>query len=67
MSCAAPDPRLFDCPNDNGVYYGTAPLRAEFCIAGDQSDVRTRLEIKTALESCAIGEDGVARLRIVEP
>lgn len=27
-----------DRPGDNGQYYGTAPLRAEFCIAGIQSD-----------------------------
>ena len=66
-SCAAPNPAVFDCPNDNGVYYGTAPLRAEFCIAGDQSDVQTRLEEKTAMESCVIGEDGVARLHIMQP
>lgn len=26
-----------DVPGDNGSYYGTAPLRAEFCIAGAQS------------------------------
>jgi hypothetical protein len=39
MSCASPNPTLFDCPLDNGVYYGTPPLRAELCIAGTQSDV----------------------------
>jgi len=27
-----------DTPGDGGQYYGTAPLRAEFCIAGNQSD-----------------------------
>ena len=62
MSCAAPDPAVFDCPNDNGVYYGTAPLRAEFCIAGDQSDVQRRLERKAGNESCVISEDGTAEL-----
>ena len=62
-SCAAPNPAVFDCPNDNGVYYGTAPLRAEFCIAGDQSDVRSRLARKAAQESCTIDEQGVARIR----
>lgn len=62
MSCAAPDPALFDCPNDNGQYYGTPPLRAEFCIAGDQSDVRVRLERKSAIEHCVIDAEGVATL-----
>ena len=38
QSCAAPDPDLFDCAMDNGVYFGTPPLRAEICIAGSQSD-----------------------------
>ena len=60
-SCAAPNPAVFDCPNDGGVYYGTAPLRAEFCIAGDQSDVRMRLMRKAAQESCVIDEQGLAR------
>jgi hypothetical protein len=66
-SCAAPNPALFDCPNDNGVYYGTAPLRAEFCIAGDQSDVRgralaARLTQKALQESCVINEQGLAEI-----
>lgn len=61
-SCAAPNPAVFDCPGDNGVYYGTAPLRAEFCIAGDQSDVSSRLKDKAAIESCVIDENGVAAL-----
>ena len=30
----APNP---DVPGDNGPYYGTPPLRSEFCIAGTQS------------------------------
>jgi hypothetical protein len=62
-SCAEPDPNLFDCPNDNGVYYGTPPLRAEFCIAGDQSDVQRRLEAKAAEEKCVIDDQGVATIR----
>ncbi len=32
-----PDRRDTDVPGDNGAYYGSAPLRAEFCIAGTQS------------------------------
>lgn len=67
-SCAAPDPAVFDCPNDNGQYYGTAPLRAEFCIAGDQSDasdVRFQLvERKAGAESCIIDDLGVATIHI---
>ncbi len=67
-SCTAPDPAVFDCPNDNGQYYGTAPLRAEFCIAGDQSDqgapslVMRRLMIKAENESCSIDAGGLATL-----
>ena len=63
-SCAVPNPAVFDCPNDGGVYYGTAPLRAEFCIAGDQSDVLRRLEGKALTESCTIGADGVATIHL---
>ena len=63
-SCAMPNPAVFDCPNDGGVYYGTAPLRAEFCIAGDQSDVRRRLVSKALAESCTISEDGIATIHI---
>jgi len=62
-SCAAPNPALFDCPNDNGQYYGTAPLRAEFCIAGDQSDIQGRLTRKALQESCVINEQGLAEIR----
>ncbi|MFF9036243.1 hypothetical protein ACF090_12320 [Streptomyces sp. NPDC014892] len=68
--CSAPDPNLFDCPNDNGQYYGTVPLRAEFCIAGDQSDkvgVREArfalIERKSGAESCVIDEEGMAIIR----
>lgn len=63
-SCADPAPRTFDCPNDDGQYYGTPPLRSEFCIAGDQSDVEARLERKTLEESCVIDDDGVATMFI---
>ena len=67
-SCAAPNPAVFDCPNDNGQYYGTPALRAEFCIAGDQSDAagraaRGRAIRKSASESCSIDPQGVASLR----
>ncbi|HEV2753699.1 MAG TPA: hypothetical protein VGV36_07675, partial [Solirubrobacteraceae bacterium] len=60
--CGTPDPAVFDCPNDNGQYYGTAPLRAEFCIAGDQSDVQSRLAQKADDESCIIDEQGEATI-----
>lgn len=66
MNCSAPNPALFDCPNDNGQYYGTPPLRAEFCIAGDQSDVRARLERKAAIESCIVDEKGVATIHTTD-
>ncbi|WP_405419308.1 hypothetical protein [Streptomyces erythrochromogenes] len=61
-SCARPDPDVFDCPGDNGVYYGTAPLRAEMCIAGDQSDVRSRLTDRATTENCVIDDNGVATI-----
>ncbi|MCW2634974.1 MAG: beta-lactamase [Blastococcus sp.] len=41
-----------DCPGDNGPYYSTAPLRAELCIVGVQSD----------RSICRIGHDGVATM-----
>jgi hypothetical protein len=62
MSCAAPNPELFDCPFDNGRYYGTPPLRAEVCIAGNQDDMR-RLQKKAQDESCVIDQSGVATIR----
>jgi hypothetical protein len=34
------NPTIVDRSGDNGRYFGTPPLRAEMCIAGDQSDVR---------------------------
>ncbi|MFB6626333.1 hypothetical protein ACFCWD_19060 [Streptomyces sp. NPDC056374] len=61
-SCASPDPAIFDCPGDNGVYFGTPPLRAEMCIAGNQSDMRARIKSKEAAESCVIDENGVAKI-----
>jgi hypothetical protein len=33
-----PPRQLTDVPGDNGPYYNSAPLRAELCIAGTQSD-----------------------------
>ncbi|MFI8962833.1 AbfB domain-containing protein [Streptomyces sp. NPDC053493] len=59
-SCSDPPPRAFDCPNDGGQYYGTPPLRAEFCIAGAQSDLEARLTEKTSAERCVIDADGLA-------
>jgi hypothetical protein len=61
MSCAIPNPALFDCPFDGGQYYGTEPLRAEICIAGNQSDVNRILE-KATDEKCIIDEQGVASI-----
>ena len=75
--CAMPNPAVFDCPGDNGVYYGTAPLRAEMCIAGVQSDVRgdptlaapdrravaARIEMSAEQASCSISSDGEARIQ----
>ncbi|MFF8840271.1 hypothetical protein [Streptomyces sp. NPDC015130] len=61
-SCASPNPAVFDCPGDNGVYFGTPPLRAETCIAGVQSDVRARIERKESVESCVVDENGAATL-----
>jgi hypothetical protein len=62
QSCAAPNPALFDCPFDNGVYYGTQPLQAELCIAGAQSDLILRAVEKAADESCVIDEEGKATI-----
>jgi hypothetical protein len=61
MSCAAPNPALFDCPFDNGQYYGTPPLRSELCIAGNQSDV-SRIMEKARDETCVIDENGMASI-----
>jgi hypothetical protein len=62
QSCAAPNAALFDCPFDNGVYYGTQPLQAELCIAGAQSDLLLRAVEKAADESCVIDEAGEATI-----
>ncbi len=62
QTCAAPNPAFFDCPGDGGVYYGTPPLRAELCIAGNQSDAIRRLNVKAGQESCII-VDGQATIR----
>ena len=61
MSCANPNPNLFDCPFDNGQYYGTPPLQAEVCIAGSQSDVLRLLDAQ-AEEYCVIDEEGKATI-----
>jgi hypothetical protein len=63
MSCAAPNPALFDCAFDNGQYFGRPPLRAEICIAGDQDDMWLRLQKKAQDESCVIDKNGVATIR----
>jgi hypothetical protein len=66
-SCAEPDPALFDCPGDGGAYYGSPPLRAEFCIAGVQSDVSVAPRMaavsrSVAGSSCTIAPDGTATM-----
>jgi hypothetical protein len=56
MHCAGythPDKTGQDQPNDNGSYYGSPPLRAEICIAGNQSDVVKALTLKARYESCS--------------
>lgn len=56
----------FDCPGDNGPYYGTAPLRAEFCIGGVQSDQGFAATINlpsTRGNPCVIDEEGTASIR----
>jgi len=65
MSCTDPNPALFDCPFDNGQYYGTAPLRAEVCIGGSQSDMRARFQKKAQEERCVIDSNGLATIRRV--
>ncbi len=62
MNCAAPNPALFDCPFDNGQYYGTPPLRAELCIAGNQSDVVRRVTEKAGEDYCVINDQGIASI-----
>ncbi len=60
----APNP---DVPYDGGSYYNSAPLRAELCIAGQQSDAATihlLLATQTGTERRAchviggVGEEG---------
>ena len=51
------DCAIHDCAGDNGPYFGTAPLRAEMCIAGKQSDET----------SCTVGHDQQTRIRITSP
>jgi hypothetical protein len=62
MSCAIPNPSLFDCPFDNGVYYSTVPLLAEICIAGNQSD-RVLLANEDAFQrNCTIDASGLCTI-----
>lgn len=57
-----------DVPHDGGRYYGTPPLRAELCIAGQQSDtgsVRLMLAPQTDTTSrpCpVVGNGGGSKL-----
>jgi hypothetical protein len=62
MSCDAPDPSIFDCSFDSGVYFGSPPLQAELCIAGSQSDLLLMGE-RAVKESCVVGDDGVASIK----
>jgi len=61
-SCSTPNPALFDCPFDNGVYYGSPPLRAELCIAGSQSDLMLRVLKNQGDESCTIDAQNTATI-----
>jgi hypothetical protein len=63
MSCSDPNPALFDCPFEQ--YFGTAPLRAEVCIGGAQSDMRARFQKKAQEERCVIDRNGLATIRRV--
>ncbi|KAJ9647322.1 hypothetical protein H2199_002309 [Coniosporium tulheliwenetii] len=52
-----------DVPYDGGKYYGTPPLRAELCIAGEQSDagtIRLMLAPQTdaTTRACPVVNDG---------
>ncbi|MET9242830.1 hypothetical protein [Nonomuraea sp. NPDC003709] len=58
--CTSPP---FDCPGDNGPYYGTPPLRAELCIAGDQS-LHGRLERKAVNKGCTSDGQDVATIYV---
>ena len=60
MHCAGfshPNRRLSDQPGDGGPYYGSPPLQAELCIAGQQSDMAFLAGEKADL-LCAIQPDG---------
>lgn len=57
MHCAGythPNRQPTDTPLDNGPYYGTPPLRAEICIAGNQSDILLLVESKQQEEQCVL-------------
>ena len=58
QDCSSPDPANFDCPFDNGPYYGSPPLQAELCIAGDQSDLILKAVEQVKHIKCSIGEGG---------
>lgn len=56
----------FDCPGDNGQYYGSPPLRAELCIAGVQSDEAFDATINlpsTRGKPCVIDGEGTASIK----
>jgi hypothetical protein len=62
MHCAGynhPIKTLSDKPNDRGPYYGSAPLRAELCVAGRQSLLGGIPTDNTGnLFACSIGPNG---------
>lgn len=55
IDAPAPDA---DVPYDNGKYYGTPPLRAELCIAGQQSDVLTGAAAPPPFTRACVDVDG---------
>lgn len=60
MHCAGfshPNRTPADSPFDNGPYYSTPPLRAEICIAGNQSDMQL-VERSQDEHKCVVDGDG---------
>jgi hypothetical protein len=51
-----------DQPFDNGKYYGTVPLRAELCIAGNQSDRMLLTGEDASQRNCSIDASGVCSI-----
>lgn len=47
-----------DVPGDGGPYYGTPPLRSEFCIAGSQSDALRETAAVAARPRACVEVDG---------